>query len=733
MKRTMIILQLIAISLLMTSCYDDPVKFVFEGDNLPIAEAFEFKFDESSGTTTTESFTGQSYEILGRGINRMTGASERALFFDGLSNEIPGSVATNLLPSDQFVASLWVSPKSYPVGTAGMIALTSEGSSTGVMIGINQFGQVVVQYFIDGAFAQEVSNESVPRDSWNHLVVGLNPADQDVKIYLNKNLISDGNVPSGDISWPDNNTPLSIGKNTMGEMIGIFDIDYFSGALDEINIYSGLATQEVVDYINSQYNPPPTVEYENDIDYSGDTNRPLYHAVPDIGWANESYGLIYLDNTYHMFFQKNEVFLGIAQQNWGHFTSEDLVRWEEKNAVLWPTQGWDQAGIWTGSTLILNDGTPAAIYTGVDGIKAGVGTATSIDNYASLDKNINNPVIESAPDDVDLDFRDPFVWEEDGIYHMIIGSGISSVGGNVLYYSSEDFENWTYGGIAYQGQRSQGEGEFWEVPVMYRFDNGKEMLLVQKTPDGSSPARTFYWIGQFENGVFTPDFAQSKDLEVVNRFLAPTVTTDTNGDAVAIGIIPDEARPEFQQAQGWANLFSVPQVWELDGNNDIIIKPHPNLESIRGESTSFDPIALSESGSDYLGGFQGRYFEMQATINTGSADQIGFIFGKSPDGEEEYRVYYDMNEQEWVVDSSESSLSTEVRKDVRTGPYSIDPGSTVDLRIYIDGSVLEVFVNGRDHFTGRFFPTLADANGVDLFVTGGSAEAEITIYNLENQ
>jgi sucrose-6-phosphate hydrolase SacC (GH32 family) len=268
---------------------------------------------------------------------------------------------------------------------------------------------------------------------------------------------------------------------------------------------------------------------------------------------------------------------------------------------------------------------------------------------------------------------------------------------------------------------------------MYRFDNGKEMLLVQKTPDGSSPARTFYWIGQFENGVFTPDFAQSKDLEVVNRFLAPTLTTDTNGDAVAIGIIPDEARPEFQQAQGWANLFSVPQVWELDGNNDIIIKPHPNLESIRGESTSFDPIALTESGSDYLGGFQGRYFEMQATINTGSADQIGFIFGRSPDGEEEYRVYYDMNEQEWVVDSSESSLSTEVRKDVRTGPYSIDPGSTVDLRIYIDGSVLEVFVNGRDHFTGRFFPTLSNANGVDLFVTGGSAEAEITIYNLENQ
>jgi sucrose-6-phosphate hydrolase SacC (GH32 family) len=561
-------------------------------------------------------------------------------------------------------------------------------------------------------------------------VVGLNPADQSIVIYVNQQEIRNANVPSGSISFPSPNTPFSIGKNTMGEMLGIYDIDYFSGALDEIKIYSGVATQDAVDFINSQYNPPATVNYEINIDYSGDNNRPTYHPIPDFGWANEANGLVLLNGTYHMFYQKNEVFLGIAQQNWGHFTSSDLVNWDEQNAVLWPTEDWDSVGCWAGDSQILQDGTPAVIYTGVDGIKAVIATATSSDGYQTLDKN-PEPIIDGAPSDTNLDFRDPYVWESNGEYHMIIGGGVAGSGGNVLYYSSADFENWTYGGVAFSGSVSQGEGQFWEVPILYEFPNGKEMLLVQKTPD-ATPARTFYWIGEFENGVFTPDSSESKDLEIVNGFLSPTVAADANGLVTAIGIIPDEVEAEFQMQQGWANLFSIPQIWSLNANNDIVVQPHPNLINYRGEATSFPNIALTDGSSDHLNGYSGRHFEMEATINTGTAEEVGFIFGRSSNGQEEYRVYYNMTTQEWVVDASDSSLSTQVRRDIRTGDYAIAPGSTIDVQVFIDGSVLEVFVNNESHFTGRFFPTQSDADGVDVFATGGNATMDITIYEINN-
>jgi sucrose-6-phosphate hydrolase SacC (GH32 family) len=254
---------------------------------------------------------------------------------------------------------------------------------------------------------------------------------------------------------------------------------------------------------------------------------------------------------------------------------------------------------------------------------------------------------------------------------------------------------------------------------------------VQKTPDGGSPARTFYWIGQFEDGVFSPDFSSSKDLEIVNGFLSPAVTTDNDGYITAIGIIPDEVNPLFQQAQGWANLFSVPQVWELDANDNILISSHPKLESLRGSTTSLNEITIQDGGSDYLD-YNGRYFEMEAAINTGTASEVGFIFGKSPNSEEYYKVTYNLTNQEWIVDATNSSKSNLVRKDIRKGSYSITSGSTFNVRIFIDGSVLEVFIDDVAHFTGRFFPTFKNATGVDLFAAGGTATADITIYTIND-
>ncbi|GAL65692.1 GH32 C-terminal domain-containing protein [Jejuia pallidilutea] len=720
----------------ITACSKDSSDPVVDPDPNPnpsneLREVFEFDFNETNGTVTYETNSGNEFSIKGTAVNRMQGVQGNSLFFDGLSNEVEGTLPTNLMPNRNLAVSLWASPKSYPVGTAAILALSSQGTNPGLTIGINKFGQIVVKYNVNGTVFEEITSESLDRNTWNHIAVGLTPAKRYLIIYLNNVALKTVNVPSGDIVWPSSNIPVTIGKNTMGEKLGIFDVDYFSGAIDDIKIYAGEATQENVTKIHNSYNAPSSVNYTFNIDYSDDSNRPTFHAIPDYGWANESYGLIYQGGKYHMFYQKNDVFLGIAQQNWGHFTSTDLVNWEEQNAVLWPTEGWDNFGIWSGCAIILKDGTPAVAYTGVDGVKAGIGTATSSDNYQTLNKNSSNPVIPSAPSDVNMDFRDPYIWTENNTYHMVVGSGISSIGGNIVYYSSADFENWTYGGIAYQGQKNQGEGQFWEMPVVYEFPNGKDMLLVQKTPD-ATPAVTTYWIGDFNNGVFTPDFEQAKTLEVVNGFLSPTVTTDTSGNITAIGIIPDEVNAQFQREQGWANLFSVPQVWTLDANNDIRISPHPNLNNLRGDVTEFNGLSIEEGGENYLSGFNGRHFEMEATINTGNANEIGFIFGKTPNNEEFYKVYYNMANQEWVVDASKSSLNTQARRDIRKGNYPITPGQTIQVSVFIDGSVLEVFVDNKAHFTGRFYPTFSNATGVDVFASGGTATADIKMYNINN-
>lgn len=697
-----------------------------------ISEVFQFNFNALvEGDKILETKTNSSFEVLGKTVNTMDGVLGNALFFDGLTNQVSGKLSSDLAPKKDMIISTWVSPKTFPVGTAAILALTGEAQNSGVILGINKFGQISLKYTINNEVSHFVTEEGLTKNQWNHVAIGLSTTKKYGIVYLNGNPLLTVPVTSGSITWPSSTLDVSIGKNVDGEKIGLYDIGFFSGAIDEIKLYKGEPTQQNIVDIKNEYTTLSAVDYSFKIDYTEDSNRPIYHPIPDYGWANESYGLLNHEGKYHMFYQKNDVFLGIAQQNWGHFTSSDLVLWNEEPTVLWPTVGWDNHGIWSGGALILEDGTPVVVYTGVDGVKAGIGTATSPDKYRTLIKNELNPIIGSAPYNVDMDFRDPYVWHKDGQYHMLVGSGVSTIGANVVYYSSPDFTNWSYGGIAYQGNKEKGEGQFWEMPVLYSFPNGKEMLLVQKTPD-QTPAITTYYIGEFENGVFKTDFEKAKNLEVVNGFLSPTVTTDTDGRITAIGIIPDEVRPQFQKEQGWANLFSVPQVWTLNAEQTIEIAPHPQLQNYRGTSTQFNNVVLEEGKTNYLQNYNGRHFEMDATIQLGNRGQVGIILGKSPNNEEFYSIYYDMNNQEWVVDASKASLNNQARNDIRKGSYTINPGNTIHLRVFVDGSVVEVFVDDKVHFTGRFYPTLPASTGVDMFITGSTATANINLYEITN-
>jgi beta-fructofuranosidase len=58
---------------------------------------------------------------------------------------------------------------------------------------------------------------------------------------------------------------------------------------------------------------------------------------------------------------------------------------------------------------------------------------------------------------------------------------------------------------------------------------------------------------------------------------------------------------------------------------------------------------------------------------------------------------------------------------LQEAPFELKPGEMLDLRIYLDRTMLEVFANGRQCLTQRIYPTRPDSLGVALFSTGGEA------------
>src|SRR5258705_3210800 len=76
--------------------------------------------------------------------------------------------------------------------------------------------------------------------------------------------------------------------------------------------------------------------------------RPQIHFSPKAHWMNDPNGMVYFDNTYHLFFQYYPDSTVWGPMHWGHAISTDLVHWKEQPIALYP----DKLGyIFSGSAV----------------------------------------------------------------------------------------------------------------------------------------------------------------------------------------------------------------------------------------------------------------------------------------------------------------------------------------------------------------------------------------------
>ena len=67
-----------------------------------------------------------------------------------------------------------------------------------------------------------------------------------------------------------------------------------------------------------------------------DTYRSKFHMEPTVGWLNDPNGLIYFENEFHLFFQINPYNSLPGDMGWGHFISEDLIKYYETDVTMYP-------------------------------------------------------------------------------------------------------------------------------------------------------------------------------------------------------------------------------------------------------------------------------------------------------------------------------------------------------------------------------------------------------------
>lgn len=444
---------------------------------------------------------------------------------------------------------------------------------------------------------------------------------------------------------------------------------------------------------------------------SNDRYRPGYHFSPPSGWMNDPNGLIQWRGRYHLFYQHNPYEARWGFMHWGHAVSDDLLRWRDLPIALAPEPGSPRDdGCWSG--VAVNDhGIPMIIYTEVRGGIQLPYVAIGNDDLTTWRKHPHNPVIAGPPDGLNVPgFRDHCVWREDDWWYQIIGSGIIGQGGACFLYRGRTLLEWEYLGPLCVGRVGEND-EMWECPDFFALGD-RYALVLSPLPLN----RAVYLTGRYQSHRFTPE--AHGEVDGSRDFYAPQSFVDERGRRIMFGWLREARDEATQLAAGWSGAMSLPRLITPRADGRVGMTPVPDVEALRGSHISRTLHDLPPDTLVVLDDLHGSMLEIAATIDPGAAREVGITVFASPDCKEETRIVYERESGRLVIDRTRSGNGY---TDALSTALPLAPGELLDLRVFVDRSIVEAFANGYACLTARVYPTRTDSDGVALFATGGAA------------
>ena len=443
-----------------------------------------------------------------------------------------------------------------------------------------------------------------------------------------------------------------------------------------------------------------------------DPLRPEYHLLPPHNWMNDPNGPIWWKGRYHLFYQLNPHAAVWGDMHWGHAASPDMVHWQHQPIALAPTPGGaDSEGCFSGSAVV-NNGVPTFIYTGVqnarpdrvtlhdgsDKLRETQMLATSEEDDLLHWKKLETPVIASPPAGVTVTgFRDPCPWREDDGWYLGIGSGERGRGGCVLLYRSQDLRHWEYLHKLAEGKPNGkvavnpcDSGEMWECPDFFAL-NGHHCLFY------STEGKVLWSTGSYDMHAHRFK-AQHEGILDHGAYYAPKSFPAPDGRRILWGWI-QETRPQAEYAAaGWAGVMSLPRVLTVDSKGQLEINPAAEVKSLRGP---VEHVKLTPQ-NPWRAHLTTLRHELSIPISLSARAVSVRLFTAGA--------------QVWELTIDVAANAIHCGEE--TFPLPSLPWARPSLDLFLDGSVIESFIGGREALTSRVYEVKPGATEVEVAITG---------------
>lgn len=459
--------------------------------------------------------------------------------------------------------------------------------------------------------------------------------------------------------------------------------------------------------------------------------RGTYHLGPEVGWMNDPNGFVFFRGRYHIFWQYNPYYPESHPICWGHAVSDDLVVWEYLPVAIAPDRDYDADGCWSGSAIVVDDRL-WLIYTGNTESN---GKRRQTQNLACSDDGIHfckyghNPVISEneLPSGASIeDFRDPFVWEHEGKYYLLIGT-VDPGCSKVLTYRSDDLMKWSYLGVL---DRRANAGRCWECPCTAEAD-GRDIFIC--SPENHPPEGLDFWnfssnictVGTIDYSSGRMETGKYRETDKGLDFYAAQLTRGKDGVLLMSAWMNMWARSYVPAmlGHGWTGSLILPREVTLRGDR-LIQSPVKAIEKYYADTVEVQDVL---TGSRSYSGICGTALHLAVTAELCAASV--FSVSVFSDGTYGIDLVYarasgtltlDRSRSEYPISADERELS---RGMLRKAQY-VPEGDVLRLNIFLDRSSIEVFVgDGELTMTALSF-NRAGADGI-VFSCEGSAEVRV--------
>lgn len=480
-----------------------------------------------------------------------------------------------------------------------------------------------------------------------------------------------------------------------------------------------------------------------------DTDRPHYHfCVPfDLGFPADPNAAFYACGRYHMFFvyESRE-----DSYRWGHAVSADLVHWSFLPDALVPDE--TDGGIYSGGVFLEEDGTAVVAYwsLGKEGGNGGIRIAVAHPplyetwtKYPGYAVKCSEHGIAVSDEGAELACADPSnLWKKDGKYYFACGNllllnryrGVpdaprSMTGDYADVYVSDDLNTWKYLHRLYKRDETNTFTDPSEdcmcpylgvVPDGEGKDTDTHILLFLAHNRG-----TQYYLGTFDEKrmEFLPT-RHGRMSFVDNALFAPEAVRTADGRLVVFNWLRDNRDDDLQRelGKGWSGIHALPREILLGDDGTLRIRPLTELAKLR---VGAETVTATARRNTALSPVMPRHCELQITQRSDGKGRIGVRIFYGPRSYTD--VYADLGAGELVIDTMHSG--TRGRRVTDRAPLAVGRGQTVELRVFSDGCVLEVFANSVQAMTRQMFP--CSSRDVRIVCRNQTSEAAaVTVYDM---